>query len=528
MSENNIGKGIGRRALLRNGAIGAAAAVAMPGLQGLIATEAEAHQRHRPRRHRGGYGPLQKKKPVAAYTDFPGAADIEWIALPPGFKYVVFGVAGDLMSDGNSTPSAHDGMAAYQKHWGRYRLVRNHEARDAIDTEFAKAIGGERRAYNPRSGGGTTTLELRTTRRGIPKLVKSFVSLNGTYVNCAGGLTPKGSWISSEETTETREGIKHGYNFDVRAFRNDVVEPIPLRAMGRFAHEAVAVDPRTWIVYQTEDRGDSGFFRYIPNRYGKLHDGVLQMLKVRGETNANLKGEDPAPLIPAGSYFPVEWVTIDDPDPDGSDSEVSKSVYNQGIAKGAASFGRLEGCWYNQVDRSIVFTCTNGGIAGEGQVWEYRPSRRGRSGGWLRLLYESPSGGVLSSPDNLASSPGGGLVLCEDHGFDRPDDPCAPLPWAEAGDDDEVEVQYIKGLSESGEIFDFAANALDDKEWAGACFSPDGRFMFANTQGNTRGFVPDTSDPENLRNFGRTYAIWGPWWKGAFGGFPYHLFFRGY
>ena len=78
-------------------------------------------------------------------------------------------------------------------------------------------------------------------------------------------------------------------------------------------------------------------------------------------------------------------------------------------------------------------------------------------------------------------------------------------------------MHYLKGLTERGEIFDFAANALDDKEWAGACFSPDGRFLFANTQGTTSGFVANSADPNNRRNFGRSFAIWGPWANGAFG-----------
>ena len=162
-----------------------------------------------------------------------------------------------------------------------------------------------------------------------------------------------------------------------------------------------------------------------------------------------------------------------------------------------------------------MFICTNGGSAGRGQVWAYFP--RDERAGELRLLYDSPQGEVLANPDNLTASPGGGLLICEDHSFDRPNDPFAPLPWARVGDDDQVEVQYLKGLTESGEIFDFVANALDDKEWAGACFSPDGRFLFANTQGATSGFVANPMPLNNRRNFGRSYAIWGPWGEGAFG-----------
>ena len=50
--------------------------------------------------------------------------------------------------------------------------------------------------------------------------------------------------------------------------------------MGRFTHEAIAVDPHTGIVYETEDAGfTSGFYRYVPSQRGKLAaGGTLQML----------------------------------------------------------------------------------------------------------------------------------------------------------------------------------------------------------------------------------------------------------
>ena len=121
---------ISRRDLLRRGARVAGAAVALPALQGLLASAADASGWRPPHRRtaRGGYGPLERKIPQAAYTEFPGAEDIEWLALPAGFEYVVFGVAGDTMSDGNPTPSAHDGMGAFKIGRRRYRLIRNHES----------------------------------------------------------------------------------------------------------------------------------------------------------------------------------------------------------------------------------------------------------------------------------------------------------------------------------------------------------------------------------------------------------------
>jgi secreted PhoX family phosphatase len=148
-------------------------------------------------------------------------------------------------------------------------------------------------------------------------------------------------------------------------------------------------------------------------------------------------------------------------------------------------FQRLEGCWYG--DHSIFFNATSGGDAGEGQVWQYRPFDRGRghgSGGQLVLVFESPSSDVLTSPDNITVSPRGGLVLCEDAGG----------------------IQYVRGVTRRGDIFDFVRQSEALSEFAGACYSPDGEILFFNIQGSTS---------STGTAFGATYAMWGPWWKGA-------------
>ncbi len=449
---------VDRRTVLRSGAV---AGGALFGVDGLIARGATAAPHTGPGvadRGRGGYGALA---PIAARN-----TGETLLALPQGFTYTVFGQTGTPMADGNLTPAAHDGMAAFAV-GGKIHLVRNHEVPTRVGTPGA-AIGGH--AYDPLAGGGTTTLVVDPASR---LLERSFVSLSGTHTNCAGGPTPWGAWISCEETTVgVAAGFTqgHGYCFEVPATTTEPAAPVPIKAMGRFVHEAIAVDPQPGIVYETEDRATAGFYRYIPQQRGNLHaGGRLQMLAIRGTPNYDTRTGQRV-----GKPLPVTWVDIDDPDPAVAETD-SLAVYTQGFSNGGATFARLEGCWYG--NGSIFLNSTSGGDAELGQVWQYRP--RGPLAGQLVLLFESPSAEVLDAPDNLCVSPRGGLVLCED------------------GDDE----QYVRGLTQRGQIFDVAKNVVpgaEDSEFAGATFSPDGKTLFVNIQ------TP-----------GLTFAIWGPWEDGA-------------
>jgi secreted PhoX family phosphatase len=457
-----------RRFLKRSAALAGGAILGAPFMQSLIARGALAEPRQTKAGVGGGYGELFPTR------DQNGD---ELLALPQGFRYVTLGVTGTMMSDGSPTPKAHDGMAAFRMSNGNVRLIRNHEVRDGAGVE--DPIGDPGHAYDPLGPGGTTSLELVVDIAGRARLVRDFVSLNGTIVNCAGGLTPWATWLSCEETTQgTTHGWTkpHGYVFEVPVSAGDEVEAVPLKAMGRFVHEAVAVEPSTGFVYETEDNTPCGFYRFVPVEKGKLRSGgKLQMLAIRGKPNYDTsKGQEPhTPL-------PVSWVNIDSPDPAEAETN-SRAVYEQGAAKGGARFVRLEGGWYG--GGSIFINSTSGGDAGLGQVWEYRP---GLTGGQLTLLFESTSPELLESPDNVCVSPRGGIVLCED------------------GDGQ----QFLRGLTLEGEIFDFALNLTSEYEWAGATFGPNRRTLFVNIQGATSG-------PVTPGNVGRTFAIWGPWEKGA-------------
>jgi len=424
----------------------------------------------RPRR--ADYGPLRPAGPE--------------LALPEGFRYVRFGETGTPLSDGTPTPGRHDGMACFAtRRRDLVRLVRNHELLGPRnDLSAWRAAGDPAHAYDPIAPGGTTTLELRLRRGRAPELRRSWLSVTGTANNCAGGPTPWGSWLTCEETVlGTGDGLprNHGYVFEVPSEADSPVEAVPLKAMGRFVHEAVAVDPSTHFVYLTEDQIASGFYRFIPDarargplRAGMLREGGrLQMLALRDERSADTRrGQQP------GSVRPVRWVDIPDPDP----ADVTgNSLFMQGYAQGGATFARLEGAWWG--DGGVYFHATSGGDEGLGQVWLYRPAAEG---GELILVFESRSRDVLAGPDNITMSPRGGLVLCED---------------GRGG-------QRLHGLSPRGEIFPFALNIFNEREFAGACFSPDGSVLFVNIQGGAGG----EADPLNL---GMTLAVWGPWERGA-------------
>lgn len=411
-----------------------------------------------------GYGPLS---PVLSKN-----TGETFLALPPGFQYTVFGKTGTIMSDGRRTPQAHDGMAAFRV-GKELRLVRNHEINNYVGNR--QVVLGPR-SYDPLAGGGTTTLIIDPHTR---EVLKDFVSLSGTLVNCAGGPTPWGSWISCEETVlgptriKTSEGgerggfsMPHGYCFEVSAASNGEVSPVPLKQMGRFMHEALAVDRRSGIVYLTEDIGTAGFYRFVPRKKaGLARGGRLQMLAIADRPNFDTRSKQTR-----GLTLPVTWVDIANPDPPEAELD-NLAVYKQGYSAGGATFRRLEGCL--AANGRIYFTSTSGGDLSLGQVWEYTPSTKDR--GWLTLLFEVTDPAILHMPDNLCLAGKDRLVICEDNGV----------------------ANHLRILTPEGQIIDLAKNIVpgfETREFAGVTFSPDGRTLFVNIQ------VP-----------GLTMAIWGPW-----------------
>jgi hypothetical protein len=459
-------------------------------------------------------GPFQGFAALAAGPKIPSFRELRPVTdlrdgqvrlwLPDGFSYRSFHDTefATVLDDGTNLPGRHDGMGAFPAGNGNSILVRNHEINNP------GAAFGPGTPYDAMAQSGTTTIEVTPTG----EVVRSFTSLNGTQMNCSGGIMPWGTWITCEETINGPDvgpdftgasnillQQRHGFIFEVPADGQSDRQPIT-RA-GRFAHEAVSFDPIDGILYLTEDNFGfpSGFYRYIPAsnpmETGRLgNDGRLQMLAVDGLPNADL-----AAAQPHRATYRVRWVDIDDPEPTfpytpgmtapTANDDAIAYVGNQGRAQGAAYFSRLEGSVY---DDGVVYFCSTqgGGPAegslgpipdgygnGTGQIWAYHTQ-----GDVLQLLYQSPGADTLDFPDNVTASPRGTLILCEDN----------------------VNDNFLRGLTRGGKLSDVALNRLVSQlsgqprfndEFAGTAFSPDGSTLFVNIQASR----------------GMSFAIWGPW-----------------
>lgn len=423
-----------------------------------------------------GYGPLVK--------DPYGVLD-----LPEGFSYRIVSQFGEVMSDGLEVPYKADGMGCIPLGGSQVALVRNHELsprdvnfgpaglkrRRADRLEVAKAF--DTYADGHALPGGTTTMVYDLAQG---RLVDQWASLVGTAVNCAGGVTPWGSWLTCEETVlKAENGLKqdHGWVFEVPAAHRGLVDPVPLKAMGRFKHEAAAVDPRTGVVYLTEDDSSdhSLFYRFLPNSRGELaKGGRLQALGLRDAPTGGDTRNWGEKVWSTGDWKEVFWIDLDGVEsPDGD-------LRHRGYARGAAKFARGEGIHFGEGE--FFFTCTSGGAKKMGQVMRYVPSPREGTPderlqpGRLQLFLESADDRIFDYGDNIVVAPWGHLFVCEDRYSDD-------------------ERNHLRGITPDGKVYAFARNVFrDNAELAGACFSPDGRTMFLNI------YWP-----------GMTLAITGPW-----------------
>ena len=413
-----------------------------------------------------GYGPL--------------VADPKGIlALPRGFSYKLVARSGMTPTADGVYPSDPDGMGVFRGSNGGSVLVTNHENSGSEAYPVPEVDGI---TYDPGAIGGTSTIVVDVTGNRL----RQYTSLAGTNNNCAGGITPWGTWLTCEETErragEGRNTLNHGYVFEVDPVSraaNVGKSPVPLKFLGRYSHEAVAVDPRTSQIYLTEDAADPHglYYRWTPPAGFAPGKNALRKLALSqgGSTAGRLQAMscyrdsehigDLSEATGVGTRYQVEWVDVSDRD------GVKASVRNQFAGDQITRARKLEGQWWADGGAFFVssFARTNDGSVHphDGQVWFYDPTSETVT---LKTIFGD--NGKFDGPDNITVSPHGGLILAED------------------GEG----IQHLVGVTSQGKAYPLARNEYNDSEFCGPAFSADGSVLFVNIQ--SPGF---------------TLAITGPW-----------------
>ncbi len=441
--------GLSRRTFLQGGIGAAAGAAALAGpFQGFLA--------------RAGAAPPPLDVVLGPIPDERDGTTVR-LWLPAGFKYRSFHdtEATVTLTDGTTLPGRHDGMAAFPGPNGNVMLVRNHEVNGPTAAlRPGHAVRRDGPAAGPRPSRSTFSANVES----------SYTSLNGTQMNCAGGLMPWGSWITCEETVN---GPDVGPDFTGASNVTLAEAPrVPLRGPGRRPvepradHEGGAVRPRGGRLrpehgHPLPDRGQLRLpVGLLPLHPHDQPDADGEAGQRGSAPDAGRQGEEE--LRPRGhashaqASCKVAWVDIDDPDPTfpytpgrpapTTNNDAINYVGNQGRAKGAAYFSRLEGCVYS--NGKVYFCSTQGGGSaepglsdtvqgwgnGSGQIWAYDTRAE-----VLRLVYQSPGPDTLDFPDNVTVRPGRKtLVLCEDN----------------------INDNYLRGLTPDGRLSNIALNRL--------------------------------------------------------------------
>ena len=466
---------VARRSLIAGGTAGVGLVVA-----GAVPSLAEA-------------APAPRRSPQPSHRPFPPLMDdpAGILALPPGFRYAVVTHAGETqLNDGQGpTPSNHDGTAVFKAQRNRLRLIQNHEL-NVGSALGVPHVDGTVYDAGALGAGGCTVIETDNTGANHGE----WVGISGTLVNCAGGPTPWGTWLTCEET-ETKKGgalqQDHGYVFEV--FADGTSLPRPIKAFGRYAHEALAVDRTRTQVYLSEDASAPNglFYRWTAPAGVRLQAGIADQL---GATDGTLAAmailmddgsvlTDVAYITSAqlGRPFPVRWVDV--PERDGQTTSVRKQFADGQVTRGK----KFEGVWGTDegvyVVNSYAFNSADlpaDAAKHDGMVWFYSyadetitlvtyfPHQQTAADGTKAKFDDL----TFDGPDNVTVTPWGTLVLAEDG----------------AG------ASHVLSSVPGGPSYAIARNQLNDSEFTGPTFSDDGRTLFVNIQ------TP-----------GITLAITGPW-----------------
>ena len=373
--------------------------------------------------------------------------------LHPSLQYKLISNQGTEMSDGFKVPALADGMGAFLV-GENIVLIRNHELipsdgmhRSAFQDPSSQIKKLGNKHYDKDSIGGTTSIILNQTSK---EVVSEYLSLSGTRNNCAGGITPWNTWLSCEEdiSKKRKNKIPHGYVFEVDPKKRGLEKPVPLKAMGRFNHEAVAFD-KFYHAYLTEDRKDGLIYKFIPHNYNSLLSGELYALNIEGfKDSRNWKNS----TIAQNKRYIANWVRINDNDP------IKDTMRHEGMKNGATPFARPEGIVRS--NDSIYICCTTGGVLKKGQIWKLTPITSKRS--IIELWYEVIDEKSINMPDNLTVAPWGDLIVCEDNS----------------------DLNRLWGINPLGKPYLIAENNYTGSEFAGVCFSPVDNTMFVNLQSN--------------------------------------------
>jgi secreted PhoX family phosphatase len=446
---------VSRRSLLGRSAASSLGIALVGSVDGLFGTSAAAASGPgRGATGPAGYGPL---------VPDPGGI----LSLPEGFTYKLIAKSGATKLDtGEPTPDDPDGTACFVRQGGDGSvLVNNHEI-GGSETYRVPLVPGF--VYDEKAGGGTTTIEVD----GDGNRIREYVSLAGTHNNCAGGRTPWQTWLTCEETEATLAGGKrHGYVFEVDPYDQEANrDPKPIKALGRYAHEACVVDPETGAIYLTEDATNPNglLFRFTPPASAlPLEKGSLRALADDAGTleamNASMPAGAHVPDLSVatepGTTYVVEWVDV--PDRDAASTSVRKQFTDSEITRSR----KFEGMWWGDGGAYVVasFARTSDGSAAQhdGQIWFLDPLSSTIE---LKLWFAytpADQDGDPDGPDNITVSPYGGVIIAED------------------GDGK----NHLVGSSDGGDAFFFARNELDgDSEFTGPTFSNDKQTLFACIQ----------------------------------------------